>query len=301
MPLEIEYVDSAVIPQEGRGYVYLKLEHPLVSWETAIGCFYSAEVDSYLDNIKRPSFWLANAIYYKDSKRVANEIIIESVRRGKYPHKKSRLEGIYFFGDLDSAKKGLSWGGHFQVDNLSEVFYHTKHEVTKCDANWITFAEHDANGTIKWDYYDSLLKYWAGEPCPKCDFPVWEYIIDGVLSILSPKIKTKAYELTIKNFPKSKNFLHFAMAAPHYELNVGHIVPFIEKKPNNECQLAYIIKIKDEDIATIKHGNKAQQLGIPIFQDVPLVTPDLTPYNQSFRISEKTLSEWQIRCLSIHF
>jgi hypothetical protein len=89
---------------------------------------------------------MARTIQSLNNHQFTNELIIESVRAKKFPAKTSRLSGLFFLRDLDSAKDCLNWGGHFEIENLCEIYYSTNGSITRCDSNWITNAIVNSRG-----------------------------------------------------------------------------------------------------------------------------------------------------------
>jgi len=204
---------------------------------------------------------------------------------------------------LDSVKDCLHWGGHFTFNNLCDIVYTTKYDVTRCDANWITYADLDSNGIIQKSYYDSIEKYWEGKICQKVEFPVWEYTIDGLLNLMSPKIKTKAFLNTMKKYPNSRELLLTAIAAPHYNMNLGHIVPYISSEGEYEYSLKYIIKYNDQDRNYILNNKneKVIKMQINLDRKNPVFTPDLREYFCTFSLSKGISTDWEMEYYTIHF
>lgn len=302
MKLTIEKYDLDELPREGKGYCYLDLEDPFVCWETCLGNFLSSKVHKDVYGVNSPSLWVARTIQSHNNQRFTNELIIETVRAKYFPDKTSRLSGLFFLRDLDSAKDCLNWGGHFKVDNLCEVYYSTNGSITRCDSKWITDACVNSNGIIEKSYENSIHKYWAGEPCPNDEFPAWEYIIDGVLSVLSQRIKILAWEKTLKNFPDSKNVLEHAFAATVLNLTAGHATPYIHQTASNRYRLMYIIRLPKEEIETVhsKSEELFKNFDIKIKSNQKLVTPDFSRFFTEFSLTDPTIIDWNLDDLKFH-
>src|SRR3954447_10188930 len=102
-------------------YVYLNVDDPICARCAVRGTLVSAGAAS-----SDPGFvsMMAVSLMKNDrAPRFANEMIIELVRRARYPHMVSRLTGLYCFLDLDPAERAAAlWSvWHIRPANLVEV------------------------------------------------------------------------------------------------------------------------------------------------------------------------------------
>lgn len=219
------------------GFIFLDIAHPLVAWE----CYRGKLVSPYSvhdDENFHPSIMMANTIYANNNVKILNELFFESVRFNKFPDSVSRLKAVYAFKDESSIKKAIAWGDHFSRENLAEVEIQAVN-ITKVDANWITYAQRHSNGIIKAEYIPHIHHYWAGEIYPDSD-PQWEYLINGNVTICGTELREKAYKNIKKLMPDALELLEIARIGAILGSNIGHIVPYIHRVSITKFKLVRI-------------------------------------------------------------
>ena len=198
------------------GYAYLDIDDPVCAWATYRSILVCAP--------DRPGFvsvWTRGMIRADNHAGMLREFALEDVRASQFPHRISRLRGMFCFLDVESAQYALSWGDHFQSQNLAELcFIDVDNRRDRLDANWITFAPTDLNGylsDLKW-----ISSYWSGEPYPKAT-PIWETIVDGSIAVLGTEIRKKAYDNIRNQFPNSLMLLEMSRLAAVVGSDLGRI------------------------------------------------------------------------------
>lgn len=283
------------------GFIFLDITHPLVAWECYRGLLISPYPIQYEDDF-HPSIMMANTIYTNNNVKLVNELLFESVRVREYPLKVSRLKCIYVFNDEDSILKATEWKNHFCTTNLVEVGIESRN-ITKADANWITYADRLESGIIKEDYIPSIQCYWNGEPFPNKE-PQWEYLLDGRAIIYGTELRERAYKFIQKRMPDALEILEIARIGAILNSNIGHIIPHIERITPNKFKLVYLMDFKDATNEAFlqrwknydgpkNHKDLYKNIHKPYF-----ITPDLSDFTAEFSLTESNL--YNFSYLKIH-
>lgn len=283
------------------GFIFLDIEHPLVAWECYRGLLISPFPIQDTDDF-HPSIMMANTIYSNNNVKLLNELLFESVRFRDYPKEVSRLKCIYFFKDKESTIKATEWKNHFCTDNLVEVGIEARN-ITRADANWITYADRTANGIIKNEYIPKIKHYWSGEPFPN-EKPQWEYLLDGRAIIKGTEVRKSAYTQIQNKIPDALEVLEIARLGAILNSDIGHIIPYIHRISSDKFKLEYLIDFKDannEDfIQKLRNydGPKNHQDLMKNIHRPYFTIPDLSEYSIEFSLSMTNL--YGFSSLKIH-
>jgi len=123
-----------VKPPMRQAFVFLDIDHPVVAWGTYRGVLVSANAEYHPPQCP-VSMMFAGILLHQNNTRLWNELIIEKHRQLHFPRCISRLAGMYFFEDVDTASRAYRWGGHFSPTFLAEVEIHSTSEIYRYDAN----------------------------------------------------------------------------------------------------------------------------------------------------------------------
>ena len=287
--------------KEFSAYTFLDIDHPITAWETYRGILYSADTFETKDS-RFPSFMLAAIISSAGNVRLANELIIESVRLREFPDTVSRLRGLFFFPDRESARRALSWGAHFVSDNLAEVGVTAK-ASTKADADWITVARKDpATGVVLPDYLDLIRSYWRGEPMT--NNPHWELLVHGSAVVWGTYVRQKAYASIKAQDERSLPILELSRIAAALDSSLGHSMPWIKRVGDAVFEICNLIDFRDATNPSFLSKLRDYR-GPRNFEDLPMgierfAVPDTRWMNKRFRIEgeyQGSLSEMKILLL----
>src|SRR5437660_2208840 len=102
-----------------QAFAYLDIDNPVVAWGAYRGVLISAQAAAIPPNCP-VSLMFAGMIQHQNIVHLENELLIEAARTSHFPHQISRLAGMYFFTDLEQAKKAEFWGGYFRSENLAQ-------------------------------------------------------------------------------------------------------------------------------------------------------------------------------------
>ncbi|MCE9597053.1 MAG: hypothetical protein K8S54_03715 [Spirochaetia bacterium] len=282
--------------KEFMAYVYVDPDHPLAAWETYRGLLYSSEIFDTPDMIY-PSFMLAGIVSAINNQRLAHELYFESIRQTEFPNAVSRLRGLYFFPDLDCARRAKSWGAHFIFDNLTEVGVSAK-LISKLDADWITkpVISHDSGLPEP----DAVRAYWRGEP--RSDSPHWELIVHGLAVVWGTSVRRKCYD-SIKQFnPNALGMLELARVAAQLGSTLGRATPWIKRIESNLFEVCSIIDFGDAKNPAFL-DKLSEYKGPRNWADLPpniesLSTPDTRWMNRRFSLSITQIQQWDL--LKVH-
>ena len=203
------------------------------------------------------TFFMANRL--KNLAWLEMECELEVTRFVEFSDKISRLQGLFFFDNLEEFQK-VKRMRPFNRGTLVEASIEPN-SYSRHDMNWITCYN-------KNDYPDDWCqKYWRGEECPFSKFgvPVWECITNKTLLILDEKLRKSIYEKLIKENDNVAFPLEIGIEAVRFGYAVGncflrlskennhlHIRSFI-RLPENEC--VEIIKLVYSDPNLRNNGN----------------------------------------------
>lgn len=270
----------------GIGYIYLDIEDLFVAWE----CYRGALLSPYkpeTDHHSYISVMFARAIQQANNIKILNEFIFEMVRQAEFQHQVSRLRCLYIFPDENMARNASTWGEHFSSENnLSKVTY-TALQVTKVDANWISYAERDSAGVVQ--NIEQIRSYWKG--LAYNNNPHWEYLVRGRARICERSLRQQSYENIKARLPNSLSLLELARIAERLEHTFGHACPYILRLSETENKLVYIMDTAD--IKKQEFWDKVKNLDEPVnYKDLKhfvetdiLVFPDFREFERTFSFS----------------
>lgn len=289
-----------------RVFAYLDIQHPPVAWAVMRGVLISADraPDSSPGFV---SFMIAGLIQYQCNTRLGNETIIEHVRALEFSKLISRLSGMYFFEDRNSAQKAIEekWGAHFRIENLVELELIAHSPITKVDANWITNAPRNEKGQLETSDLSWIRKYWSGETYGKD--PTWELIASCEATILTTAAREAAYEAAKKEFPKSWEFIEMSrLATETGAMHGGLITPFIRKTDENRFRLDYLFydaAFKDASVVQkmTTHPNWGRLAEYArANSDKDLIVPDFREWSQEFEMKSFQATNLAVSIQSVH-
>ena len=265
-------------------YVFLDVDNPLCAWATYRGALVCApETPGFI------SVWTAGLIRASHPGHMSLESAVEAVRAAQFPHRISRLRGMFCFLDANSATRACLWDQehrtHFQPKNIAELsLTEAGTRRDRMDANWITNAPTDAAGHLTDSSW--IRNYWAGDPYPDKE-PIWETLVDGRLIVLGTDIRQRAYAAVKSEFPNSLMFLEIARQAAWVGSDLGTISAFVRIE-ENEMVLDYAMNMVDaerpevlERLVTLRetsHPINWADMQPHIDQDSFGQVPDFRPY-----------------------
>jgi len=233
-----------------KAYTFLDIEQFPIAWEVYCGELISTNA-TVTNSVRPMSVFEANRFRKKQGVWYNNELIIDDIRANNYPSKISRLTGMYFFEDKDSALKAakdVRWGDrYYNANYLVEVELSPKGDVTKVDHDWIFEKKVPVNPIDK-SQTDWIHKYWKGEAFNSSD-PLWELIMEGTVKILDEKFKDRAFKVVEKKQPDTLAILELSRIGRDLEYQLGHIVSWVKPIPNSteKAQVVYIIKMEEKE------------------------------------------------------
>ncbi|MFW5450137.1 MAG: hypothetical protein ACKE9I_00945 [Methylophagaceae bacterium] len=268
-------------------YAFIDINHSIVAWAAYRGIFVSAN-----SNSKPPdcpiSIMFAGMIVNQNNVRLHNEFIIESYRQNYHSNCVSRLYGMYFFEDIESAEKAIDWGAHFKRENLVEMALYPTETITRCDSNWISYAPvNDKGMMVNTEWVNS---YWSGKVYPYKS-PVWELIVQGRAVIIGTDLRRRAYKVISDNNQKDLCLLEVARIAGEVGSDLGNCFAWITKEENHTYKLTFYINMKDahdpiflEKIKNYKGPRNYKDLAIG---GEKFSVPTSSGYSCTFRINNK--------------
>lgn len=271
-------------------YCYLNLNNPLVLWETYIGRMSSSDYNNPLEF--NPISLLHHSILYKSHiegshKRIILESRLESIRRQFYTNQVSRITGLFFFENIESAKKAQEewqYMSHFKDENLVDVGF-TYTNISKADSLWL-----DINYDNKND--DWIHEYWKGSP--SCDSPLWEIIVSGVGLIWENSVREIAWRRYESFFPNTLPLLDLSRIS--FELNrdtisqckLGRVFPFVQCVQENVYSVKHLIDFRDatnkDFLEKLKHYKGPRNALPPKEGDILFHVPDLRKSDFNFTL-----------------
>lgn len=239
------------------GYVYFNLSDADVRWNLARGVFNTtSEIQKYYPQSTIISFFLKSRIEHGDA-ILEQELLIEKIRKEKFPHKPSRLTGLFYFSEKKDAENAQKYVkvNHFQNVCLQEIALAPNIKIEKFDMNWISFYN-----KYKEQYpNDWVERYWNGEICNiKTGLgipPIWESITEDGFIVPNKEIREECIERFKMDDERLCALLYLSVWGAYYGYILGYAFYCLTKSPNGNCdylQLGMIVT--DEMMAnTFKH------------------------------------------------
>ena len=201
-------------------FAFLNVDNPWIAWLVYRGEMVSAQASK----THAVSVW--HAYYLIDAARSGlrsayyrREMALESVRSSSFPEKVSRLSGLYFFEDEDSARDaGRRWDGNFREEHLAEVELGSDPLVSRYDSEWITYGMGSTDSS--W-----MSSYLSGAQMGKC--PLWELLVEGRGLVLGTGVRQRAYETVKRTWPRSLGLLELSRVAVELNSDLGLICTFL--------------------------------------------------------------------------
>ena len=204
--------------------------------------------------------------YYK------RELEIDAVRQTSFSAKVSRLTGLYFFQDKDSARiAGRRWGVNFKEEYLTEIEVLEQSAVSIHDSEWITKYMNSPDKS--W-----IPKYLQGEPCNES--PVWGRLVDGGAFILGTRGRQRAYETVKRTWPRSLGLLELSRVAVEMDSDLGLIWPMLIREGNTFSLRLYLNFCDAKDTKFLEKLSKysGPKNTADLNSSTNLVPPDLSEY-----------------------
>ena len=253
MPKKFLSIDSNDPPY----WVYLNLSLEYVRWNTALGRIYPASYDSENGALHLSMFASQRLRRGREYFNFEQELEEERIR--EFPHKISRLHGLFVFDTQEEAKKAENiWGNssnHFQPDCLTEAGCEIGHNKSKHDSNWITY--YFQNESPKHPAHWKEL-YWEGVPYPHRN-PVWETIVDRSLLLWNTELRQSVANRLHEELPCS------------FLLRLGVLA----------CDLGYelgrtsITLVKENDCLQVRHMiSFDEKLAIEVVEEIKRTKPE---------------------------
>ena len=262
-----------------RAFAYLNINAPWIAWlvyrgemvspramrEQALSVWHA----NYLIDIARSD---SCGAYYK------RERDIEAVRLKSFSRSVSRLSGLYFFQDADSAKRaGRRWDGNFRDEHLTEIEIVGNPVMSQYDSEWITHKMHSDD--LSW-----IPSYLSGTPMGSQ--PLWELLVEGRAFILGTRVREMAYETVKRTWPRSMGLLELSRVAVQLNSDLGLICPVV-KIDGSTARLTLELEFADA-----RNPEFLQRFSLfdgpkntaDLNALVPLVTPDLSDLFVEFKI-----------------
>jgi hypothetical protein len=262
-----------------RVFAFLNVDSPWISWLVYRGEMVSPKStgESVL------SIW--HAKYIIDVARARNsvpnyrrELEIETERKRSFPTKVSRLSGLYFFEDRNSAEiAGHRWNGNFRKEHLAEIEMSPQMVVSRYDSEWITKYMHSNDSS--W-----IQSYLAGKPLG--NNPLWELLIEGRGFVLGTSIRKIAYDTVKRAWASSLGLLELARVAVDLESDLGLISPIVTINGDYghlKMYLNFQDAEKPEFLERLSKYKGPKNIG-DLNAQTNLVIPDLSNFFVQFRI-----------------
>lgn len=267
---------------------WLNIDHPMVAWEVAIGRLCSPLQAE--DGWPRISLWAMNHlrdVQGPSEVQIANEFRMEKMRREKYGHCVSRLDCLYFFEDIDTARSALKrWGGHRNPAYLSEVSFCASNKFA-ADSEWISANIGHPSSDDAW-----MESYWKGD-CAGVQ-PLSEVLAQGFGTVRNIELRNLAAQKIHSLWPTSTLLLWLSACAfqAAYLDGIGQIQPVLAEI-DGAMWVTFVVDdrpLKHSASAIADAIKRCEELGyeMPIVKhqnpEVFFTAPDLREY--SFKLSD---------------
>ncbi|OGP51929.1 MAG: hypothetical protein A2Y79_05765 [Deltaproteobacteria bacterium RBG_13_43_22] len=260
-------------------FAFLNVDNPWIAWLVYRGEMVSPKAA----NARGLSIW--HAYYLIDAAHARQrtayyqmEMAIEDVRRDLFPAKVSRLSGLYFFEDAESAKRaGQRWDGNFREEHLAEIEIVGTPQISLYDSEWITHRMGSSDRS--W-----VSSYLSGSQMGES--PLWELLVEGRGFVLGTLVRERAYETVKRTWPGSLGLLELSRVAVELDSDLGLICPFLTIE-SDKVRLTLQLSFADaKDPAFLERFSKYK--GPKNTRDLnasaSLVVPDLTHHFVEFRL-----------------
>lgn len=264
-----------------RVFAFLNIDIPWIAWLVYRGEMVSPQATG----TQALNVWYAKYLIdaAKRGQRITayrKELEIEDIRRRSFPKHVSRLSGLYFFQDVESARRaGGRWdGNNFREEYLAEIEIVRQQQVSRYDSEWIS-AESMGSADSSW-----ISSYLSGTPLG--ENPLWELLVEGRAFVLGTRIRKLAYETVKRTWPTSLGLLELSRVAVELDSDLGLICPFLTIE-GDKARLTVRISFADaqnpeflERLSSYAGPKNTADLNA----SVDLVVPDLRDYFVDFRI-----------------
>jgi hypothetical protein len=230
--------DKAML--DTNGYVFLDLDDPVCAWGAYRGVLVPSKATAERGSV---SLWTASLGRRGRTDWLDLEFRLEQARKeGGYGDKASRLQGIYYFEELDSARRFSRESGlkHCSLSNLAEVHV-GKSRGERFDLNWITYWRNHQD--LSW-----MDRYWTQEPYPHAK-PVWECLTEDRVVVLGTDLREVAYSNIKRKHPDSLAFLEIARIAAWLNSDLGNISPLLVRTEDG-AELTFHMDFRDAENPT---------------------------------------------------
>lgn len=237
-----------------------------------------------------------------DAAALEKELMLEIVRRQRYPNAVSRLNCIYSWPDEPTATIASQFwsyqGKHFGKKYLIEVGIQSKDNPTIVDTRWIDkfiFLSPERIDKIGTEWIDS---YWLGECFPWNgesnipEQPLMECLVDGTAVIWGTELRMEAFNLVEKLAPDSIGVLEKGRLGVDLctrfdgtdEWRLGQITPMILSDEDRKTMRIRFPMLVDETLAAsvnskvLKAGIKPEEINfraLEVFKKGSFTMPDL--------------------------
>jgi hypothetical protein len=266
-----------------RVFAFLNVDDPSVAWLVYRGVMVSAGAMTEQEH-KVISIWHAKYLFdaagpKERAARYEAESEIERERVSSYPDRVSRLSGLYFFEDAESAlRAGERWDAKFREEYLAEIELVGQPKVARYDSEWITRR-------MDSDDRSWIPRYLAGEPLGPS--PVWELLVEGRGFVLGTRLRRRAYETVKRQWPRSLGLLDLSRVAAELDSDLGLSVPLLWRD-RDLARLAWCILVEDLKNREFLDKLRAYEGPWNIAGPVPppdLVLPDTSGTAVAFKVS----------------
>ena len=151
----------------------------------------------------------------------------------------SRLQGIYFFEEIDSARRFSRESGlkHCSFGNLAEIYVDRPYRE-RFDLNWITNWRNHPASDDSW-----MDRYWEQEPYPYAK-PIWECLTERRVTVLGTDLREVAYANIERDHPESLALLESARIAAWLGSDLGNISPHL-MRVEEDAEIQFCMDMRD--------------------------------------------------------
>jgi hypothetical protein len=190
----------------------------------------------------------------------------------------SRLSGLYFFEDVESAMRaGMRWDGSFREEHLAEIRIVGTPQISRYDSEWITRRMDSADQS--W-----ISSYLSGAQMGES--PLWELLVEGRGFVLGECIRERAYETVKRTWAASLGLLELSRLAAEVNSDLGLICPFLTIEANKARLTLQLNFVDAKDPAFLERLSKHNGLKNTrhLNASAPLVVPDLREHFVEFTL-----------------